>query len=528
MKHLIPIVTCLVWLPAAAAAQSQPAAPPPAGALPATPLPAPKPVPAPQPVVPAWFDLDLRLDHLPELQFRLHGLQDEIDRHVVDNIELHANLFADQTDAVAEEAREHARIVADDVRAAIADQTAALRQDWNVEHNPFLKPFVFQGPAIAGRGSDEASVYNNGHVALRDRQYDRAITLFDRVVAMKGPHADGALYWKAFSQARLIRTDDALATLMVLRRDFPQSRYLADATVLDADVRKLAGQPVDPRTLDANDEIKLLAISGIANTDPDRAIPLLENVLNANNTLTIKRGALYVLALSDDARAQQILMRYAKGGSTPELQVEAIRYLASRRDAPDRSAEFRALYASTSDPDVRRAIIDAYRLGGDKTALLAIARDKAEKVEVRRTAIGSLSRLAEATDLWALYQIEPDAALRGQIVTVLTSMGAVDQLVEVARTEKDAGVRQRALRGLGGQGLDRTGQLLLNMYGGLPDRDSKRAVLSALSAQSNVDGLIAIARKEGDMELKRDAVRYLSDLAPKHKGAADYLMEVIR
>ena len=34
---------------------------------------------------------------------------------------------------------------------------------------------------------------------------------FDRVVAQKSARADGALYWKAFAQARLVRVEDALA-----------------------------------------------------------------------------------------------------------------------------------------------------------------------------------------------------------------------------------------------------------------------------------------------------------------------------
>ena len=214
-------------------------------------------------------------------------------------------------------------------------------------------------------------MYNNGLNALQNRQYDRAILQFDRVIVVKGTYADAATYWKAFSQARLVRTDDALATITALRRDYPQSRYLAEAKVLEADVRRLAGQRVDPQTLDANDELKLIAINGIANTDPDRAIPLLEGVLNGANTLGNKRRALFVLALSKDPRAHQILLRYAKGGGSPELQVEAIRNLVSRRDGQTSETELREIYESTQDPTIRRAVIEAYGNAGNKAALVA-------------------------------------------------------------------------------------------------------------------------------------------------------------
>ncbi len=57
--------------------------------------------------------------------------------------------------------------------------------------------------------------------------------------------------------------------------------------------------------------------------------------------------------------------------------------------------------------------------------------------DVRASAIGALTGLAAPQDLWALFQQEQDAELRGQIVGVLGSMGAVDQLVQIAKTDKD-------------------------------------------------------------------------------------------
>jgi hypothetical protein len=53
-------------------------------------------------------------------------------------------------------------------------------------------------------------------------------------------------------------------------------------------------------------------------------------------------------------------------------------------------------------------------------------------------------------------------------------------------------------------------------------------VISALSSQNNAEALVAIARKETSLDLKRDLVRRLSDMAPRSKVAADYLMEIIK
>src|SRR5262245_56295917 len=290
MKRLIWFVVASVVLPLSAGAQEVPAAPPapPAPAIPAAPVapPAP-PVPMPTPVPPA---VAVPVKPFPRVV---------IDSYEVRNIQNHVNELRDQfresfqfTSEQQQEIAAQVKLAADQAKAIAADHVANM-QNFKFE----VAPFEWQGrgpvpmPAIRGN-TDDSGLYNSGLNAVSQRQYDRAITLFDRVLSQGGSRADGALYWQACAQARLARTEDSLATLAALRRDYPQSRYLTDAKVLEADVRKMAGQKIDPQTLDANDEIKLLAINGIANTNPDQAIPLLEGVLNATNTLNAKKRAL--------------------------------------------------------------------------------------------------------------------------------------------------------------------------------------------------------------------------------------------
>jgi hypothetical protein len=53
-------------------------------------------------------------------------------------------------------------------------------------------------------------------------------------------------------------------------------------------------------------------------------------------------------------------------------------------------------------------------------------------------------------------------------------------------------------------------------------------VISAFGSQNNADGLIAIANKETDKDLRLKIVRQLVDLAPRSKAAADYLLTFIK
>ena len=290
----------------------------------------------------------------------------------------------------------------------------------------------------------------------------------------------------------------------------------------------MAGQPVNPAAMD-DTQLKLLALNGIKNTEPDRAIPLLESVLGATNSLSVKKQALYILAtMNSQPRAHQILLNYAKGSGNPDLQVEAIRYLAANSDKQATGASLMEIYQSTQDTDVRLAVIGALRSSGNGPSLISIASSNANPVVVRQSALNGVASTLGAADLMTLYEKETNKELRSQIVGLLGSMNATDQLSRVIRTEKEQDVVRRAIRALGYQDKAKTGQMLVELYSGQQDVDTKRTIIAALGSQNNAESLVALARKEPSLPLKTEIVRKLSDMAPKSKVAADYLMEIIK
>jgi HEAT repeat protein len=392
------------------------------------------------------------------------------------------------------------------------------------ESNPMMFP--------RGRGSSD---YNGALSDLERRQYDRAISRLDQVITQKGAHSDGALYWKAYAQYKLGRSEDALATLAELRRSYAQSHYIADARVLEADVRKSSGKPATDTADD--DEIKLLALSSMQRSNPQGAVTLLENVLKATNSLQVKKRALFVLAQNDDPAAHQVLLNYAKGNGNPDLQVEAIRYLTARtpRTGGQTTArqttatELMDIYNSTQDVDVRRAVLSALVSAGDKAGLLKIATTGAD-VEIKRQAIGQLggANLMTAPELMQMYQKEENKELKQSMISALGSMGAGDALLQIVKTEKDPTIRVAAIRRLGEVKTANSSQALIDLYSSDQDPEARKAVISALGSQNNADALIAIARKETNSDLKLQLVRRIADMAPRNKAAMDYLMEQIK
>ena len=79
-----------------------------------------------------------------------------------------------------------------------------------------------------------------------------------------------------------------------------------------------------------------------------------------------------------------------------------------------------------------------------------------------------------------IYQTETDPALRTQLVGTLGSMEAVDQLVSIAKTDKDPNVRARAVRAIGNRRNDKATQALGEVQTRLADAEERWLALEIL------------------------------------------------
>jgi hypothetical protein len=293
------------------------------------------------------------------------------------------NVEVDHARQVAEEARLRAEIVRQDAEE-VRRSVEMARQDAET-HRLAAQAAVTIGPLKVGGSANDGS-YSSGHSALQQRQYQRAISQFDQSIVRQSPRADGALYWRAFAQYKLGQADLALASIAELRRDHTQSRYLADAKVLEAEVKRSSGRvPAD------DEEIRLLAIQGVQRSA--QAVTVLEGVLSGVNSLAVKKRALSALASNDDPRARTILMNYAKGSGNPDVQIEAIRVLGSRREQPMTDTELRTLYTGSTDTAIRLAVVSALASQNNADALVTLARAETA-LDLKREIVRRLSDLA--------------------------------------------------------------------------------------------------------------------------------------
>lgn len=369
----------------------------------------------------------------------------------------------------------------------------------------------------------DQELYEDGREALDEDRYDRAASAFDELARRNGPQTDAALYWEAYAQNRQGKRDAALATLAELKHRFPQSRWQKDAAALEIEVRQRTGQAPHPET-QSDEDLKMLAIQGLMNSDPERALPLLEKVLNGTGTPKEKSKALFVIAQSGSPEARQILGRIASGQSNPDLQRKAVEYLGMF-GGEDSHKILADVYAKSSDDGLKRAILRSYMVSGDKNALFSAA--KSEKSEsLRGEAIRQLGLVHGVDELQQLYKAETSTAVRRDILQASFLAGDSSRLVQAATSEKDPELRRTAVRNLGLINSPDSAQALKTIYSKDADVSVRREVINAYFIQNNAAGLVAIARSEKNPELKREAV---SKLALMHnKEATDYLMEILQ
>jgi len=366
-------------------------------------------------------------------------------------------------------------------------------------------------------------LYENGREDLDDDRYDKAAAKFQQLAEMNGPQTDAALYWKAYAENRLGKRDLALATLADMKRRFPQSRWQKDASALEIEVRQSTSNPAHPEN-QSDEELKMLALQGIMNGDPQKGISILENILNGSGTPKLKSRALFMAAQSGRPEAREVLAKIAKGQTNPDLQRKAVEYLGLFGGAEARKT-LADVYASSSDASVKHAILRSYMIGGDHERLFAAA--KSEKDEsLRREAIRQLGLVHGITELDQLYQAETSTDLRREILQAFFLAGDSGRLVKAAQGEKDPDLRRAAIRNLGLIHSEDSGKALQEIYNKETEHALKAEVLNAYFLQGNAKALVAIARSEKDPELKKTAVSKLTLMHSKE--GTDYLMELLQ
>jgi TolA-binding protein len=369
---------------------------------------------------------------------------------------------AERADAVRQRAAERAAAQANAAAERAAARGAGRGVGNGAGNGPGPGNFKFTMPIV-----DPDALYDQARTAIENNQFDLAVREFNRLTEQVKNYsrADAALYWKAYGQSKLTLDDDALRTITELAKQFATSPWVRDAKALAVEIQQAAGQPVSAE-LQNDEELKLLALRGVMQTDPDKGVQVIEKMLAGGATPRVRDRALFVLAQSRSPKAHDIIASTAKNNTNPDMQIRAIRYLGMMRTS-DYDDLLAGIYRSSADASVKRSILQSYFQNGN-----------------------------------------------------------ADKLGELARNEKDADLRRTAIRNLGMMNRPGTSETLVAIYRSDSSADIRREVINSLFIHHDAKALVDLARAEKDPSLKREIVSKLSVM--KAPEATDYMLELLK
>lgn len=198
----------------------------------------------------------------------------------------------------------------------------------------------------------------------------------------------------------------------------------------------LGTMPFTPDT-----DLRIEALQNLIDAHSERVIPLLKEIALDGNSPDDARRAVFVLAHSEKPEARSTVVEIANRGAVP-VRLAAIRELG-RFQGANVSSELMRVYSTAAQPRIRRQVVSSLAERADNTALVRIAKTEADPT-VRNPAILTLGRIPAARDqLRTLYgQMPPDS--RAVVLTALFTAKDEDELIRIAKTEKNPVFRLRA------------------------------------------------------------------------------------
>jgi hypothetical protein len=383
------------------------------------------------------------------------------------------------------------------------------------------------GPLADDAHPDDAKedqLYSEATKAIDEGRWSDAEPLLDQVFNLHGRRSDAAVYWKAYVKNKEGRPSDALEACASLRQNYPQSSWLKECSALEIEIRGKSGSPVQPQT-EQDEELKLLALSSIIESGNSNSLPILQQILEGQHSERLKERALFVLAQDQSKPGQELLGRIVRGEKDPGLQIKAIHLIAAAQGSSSAST-LESVYGKSSDPSVKRAVLDSYLVMNDPEKLVQVAQHESDP-ELARHAVNELGAMGAVSRLSEIYNATSSKGVKSAILNAYVAAGSkgTDALGAIASSEQDPDLRRKAIRNMGPAGGSSAIPALLAIYSKSSDEESKKAAIDGLFVAGDAHDLVALARSEKDPAAKKNIV---GKLAVMHsKEATDYMLELL-
>jgi len=429
-----------------------------------------------------------------------------------------------------------------------------------------LRDGATSAPPLAWLQQDPAdSLYRAARDALNRSRYREAALAFRQIRDRypRSGYAADAYYWEAFALDRLGSADDLRTAVLVLEQQ--KQRHETAATLREAellatrirgklarmgdanaaervarDAARTTGRAREGRGqgLSEDDELKMAALNALIMMDPERAVPLLTDLIRQREGVSpeMRRRALTVLAQHRTPEAEEVLFEVLQSDPDPDVKGFALIWLS--HSSSDRALDaIASILANASEPELQHRAIVALAQNSSpraQTMLREAAQREGIDPEARAMAIMMLGQHSSAENrafLRDLYRTLDSPELKARIVHGLAmSKDPENQrwLLDIALSESEPEeVRQQALLMASQTGAIPAAELV-RLYDGTQNEELRQHLLFAMSQHKDpaaVDKMIAIARSDPNPEMRQRAVMWLSQ--SKDPRVPDLLMEII-
>jgi len=355
--------------------------------------------------------------------------------------------------------------------------------------------------------------YDEGQRALRDQDWNVAAEQFKEAIKADKKTADASMYWRAYALYKTGLQKEAERQVATLERKYPDSRWVKEARVLQ--IEHDDSEPVIADVTDKNgmdEDLRLFALAQLMERDPDRALPLVLDMLKSTDSESVREDSLFMLGMSDDPRAQEAIARIARDSNNPKLQADAIHMLGVSGNQSSINL-LSGLYGESASMEVKEAVIQAYMVADESgemvkilTGLLKTEQDTDMQINIIRT----LGMMDATDELRKIYPTLTSLDTRVAVLEAYFLAGDTDTLRQVLETETNPELRVTAIRGIAMDDDAGSMALLESIYDKATSIEEKKSILESLVMMDDAEDLaMKIVRTESNTELRRDAIHVL-------------------
>lgn len=251
-----------------------------------------------------------------------------------------------------------------------------------------------------------------------------------------------------------------------------------------------------------DESFRMTALEALITAPAERALPIVDKVLAGNHSADLKERALFILSQMETPESQARLLAFANDGQG-ELQVEAIRMIGIGGDQ-DAIASLGGIYRG-GNADVREAVLEAYLIADEATAVFEIAANTDDESEFS-DAVQMLGAMGAHKEL---RELRGRAGLSESLIEAYAISGDAESLRELAMDDSNPEMQKRAIESLGIVGGDDVNQTLVDIYGNAANDDIKDAALEGLLIAGHDTGVLALYRNANNAVEKRQLLEYL-------------------